>query len=272
MLGHYKIFVTFLVITFGDVLTVKSASENQGSNDPKEGNSALVLVSDEEILPGSHFEARRREFSIGTFHVTIRQNWRALGLGCVVWPASVLLSKLLSNDKSYSKVLNLNVQNKLVVELGTGTGLPSIVAALNGARKVVATDRNDIIEKCTKKNILATIYDVPNLSAETLDWGTDGAESLIKSHGTPDIIIGADLIYHESAFKPLADTLFALSGKDTQIIITGKQRYKELNEKFQSLLIDFTFKKLDATDLGNLVEDTRDYVYAIKKSEKRCDM
>ena len=272
MLGHYKIFVTFLVVTSGDVLTVKSASENQGSNDPKEPNSALVLVTDDEILPGSHFEARRRDFSIGTFDVTIRQNWRALGLGCVVWPASVLLSKLLSNDKSYSNVLNLNVRNKLVVELGTGTGLPSIVAALNGARKVVATDRKDIIEKCTKKNILATIDDVPNLSAETLDWDTNGAESLIKSHGSPDIIIGADLIYHESAFKPLADTLFALSGKDTQIIITGKQRYKELNLKFQSLLIDFAFEKLVASDLGNLVEDTRDYVYVLRKSEKRCDI
>ena len=272
MLGTNKIFVTFLFVTFGDVLSVKRASENQGKNNPKEGNSALVLVSDEEILPGSHFEARRREFSIGTFHVTIKQNWRALGLGCVVWPASVLLSKLLSKDNPYSNVLDINVQNKLVVELGTGTGLPSIIAAYNGARKVVATDRKDIIEKCTKKNVLATINDVPNLLVETLDWDTDGAESLIESHGAPDIIIGADLIYHESAFKPLADTLFALSGNDTQIIITGKQRYKELNEKFQSLLIDFNFKKLDASELGNLVEDTRDYVYAIKKSEKRCDM
>ena len=272
MLGYKRIFVTFLVATFADVLTIKSVSANQESNDPKEANSALVLVSDDEILPGSHFEARRREFSIGTFNVTIKQNWRVLGLGCVVWPASVLLSKLLSNDKFYSNVLHLNVQNKLVVELGTGTGLPSIIAALNGARKVVATDRYDIIEKCTKKNILGTTNDVPNLSAETLDWDTDGAKSLIDTHGTPDIIIGADLIYHESAFKPLADTLFALSGKDTQIIITGKQRYKELNEKFQSLLIDFTFKKLDASELGNLVEDTRDYVYVLKKSEKRCDI
>ena len=272
MLGTNLIFFTLLIAGVGDVLSTDTAPEDERSNNRNEPKSALVIVNEEEILPGSHFEARKREFSIGSFNITIKQNWRSLGLGCVVWPAAVLLSKLLSNDISYSNILGVNVKDNLVVELGTGTGLPSIIAALSGARKTVATDRKDIVEKCTKKNVFGTLNDVPNLSTETLEWDTDGASSFIKSHGIPDLIIGADLIYHESAFKPLADTLFDLSGKYTQIVITGKQRYKELNEKFESKLAGFMFTKLEASDLGNLVEDTRDYVYVLKKKEIRSDL
>ena len=111
--------------------------------------SALTVVSDAEVLHGSQFEARKRRFSIGKFNVTIKQNWRNLGLGCVVWPAAELLSKLLCGVQNPT-LFNIEVRDKFVVELGSGTGLPSIIAALNGARISIATDRKEILQQCTK--------------------------------------------------------------------------------------------------------------------------
>jgi len=36
-------------------------------------------------------------------------------------------------------------RNKLILELGAGGGLPSIVAAINGARKVVQTEIYQVV-------------------------------------------------------------------------------------------------------------------------------
>ena len=85
------------------------------------------------------------------------------------------------------------------------------------------------------------------------------------------MIIGADLIYHESAFEPLVQTLKSLSDKNTQIVITGKERYKELNEKFISSLKVFKLTKYDISVLDDLVSDERDYVYILARKEATCD-
>ena len=93
MLGIHRLIL-------GCILVVIVINCNVGSNTSEGKNvtssgTALTVVSEAEVLHGSHFEARKRRFSIGTFNVTIKQNWRNLGLGCVVWPAAILLSKLL---------------------------------------------------------------------------------------------------------------------------------------------------------------------------------
>ena len=272
MLASNQLFVLYCIAVICNVLSFNASPKDKVGNEPLDTNTGLMVVSDDEMLPGSHFEARRREFTIGSFNISIKQNWRALGLGCVVWPAAVLLSNLLSSDRLHYNILDINIQDKLVVELGTGTGLPSIVAALNGAKNVIATDRKEIIERCTKKNTVGSYNELPHLFSEILDWDIDGAARFKRDHGAPDIIIGADLIYHESAFKPLVDTLLGLSGKDTKIVITGKVRYKELNSKFETMLTGFSFKKIDASGLGDLAPDKRDYVYLLQQSDTKCDI
>ena len=66
MLGTNLIFVTLLIAGVGDVLSTDTAPEVERSNNRNESKLALVIVSDEEILPGSHVEARKREFSMYT--------------------------------------------------------------------------------------------------------------------------------------------------------------------------------------------------------------
>ena len=243
------------------------------NNDFREPTRALSIIKDDaEVLHGSSFELRKRTFVIGEFNITIKQNWRRLGLGCVVWPAAELLSMLVADVFNKSS-LNIDVKDKFVVELGAGTGLPTIVAGLSGARIALATDRKDIIDKCTKSNILTRpegLRGVYNVQGEILDWNGQSVWNFIGKYGKPDIIIGADLIYHESAFEPLVQTLKSLSDKNTQIVITGKERYKELNEKFISSLKVFKIAKYDISVLEDLVSDERDYVYILTRKEATC--
>ena len=145
--------------------------------------TALIVDESKPLLPGSGFESKRRRFEINGHSILIKQNWRRLGLSCVVWPAAELLSRAIVNSDL------VDVKGKFVLELGTGTGLPSIVASLSGARKVVASDRGHIVDRCTRRNIGAVGVG-PIIQAEQLDWGTPSAiEKFKRSHGAPDIIM-----------------------------------------------------------------------------------
>jgi nicotinamide N-methyltransferase len=58
--------------------------------------------------------------------------------GHLVWNAGHTIAKFLEDNKS------LYLLDKNVLEFGAGAGLPGIVAALNGASRVMITDYPDI--------------------------------------------------------------------------------------------------------------------------------
>ncbi|KAH6565271.1 hypothetical protein BASA62_007398 [Batrachochytrium salamandrivorans] len=63
-----------------------------------------------------------------------------------VWKASILLSRLMviaENDPCAPDVAMGSFKGKTVLELGAGTGLPSIIAVKLGAQRVVASDYPD---------------------------------------------------------------------------------------------------------------------------------
>ncbi|EXJ54182.1 hypothetical protein A1O7_09519 [Cladophialophora yegresii CBS 114405] len=105
------------------------------------------------------------------------------------------------------------VQNKSILELGAGSGLPSLVAALLGARKVVVTDYPDQelvdnlrynIEHCSTLNNKSTIV------AEGYLWGS--APDSLKSHINPgpegfDLLILADILFNHSEHTKLLRTV-----------------------------------------------------------------
>ena len=54
--------------------------------------------------------------------------------GAVLWPAATAVARTILLEK------HKWLENKVVCELGAGTGLVSLAAAAGGARKVIATD------------------------------------------------------------------------------------------------------------------------------------
>ncbi|EMF17633.1 uncharacterized protein SEPMUDRAFT_160854 [Sphaerulina musiva SO2202] len=116
------------------------------------------------------------------------------------------------------------LQNKTVLELGAGAGLPSLICAINGAKQVVVTDYPDadLIE-----NLRANIRDCAALPA-TCDivakgylWGAETAP-LVNHWDTSQQGVGFDLII-------LADLLFNHS-EHAKLLLSVRQTLKQRPE------------------------------------------
>lgn len=98
-----------------------------------------------------------------------------------LWPSGVELARAVSA---------LDLTGQAVLEIGCGLGLPSIAAALSGAR-VLATDRSEDAVAFTERNA--------ELSGATLEtavrpWTDDHA---LVAWGPWDVVLGADVLYNE---------------------------------------------------------------------------
>ena len=107
------------------------------------------------------------------------------------------------------------VQNKTVLELGAGAGLPSLVCAINGARAVVVTDYPDpeLVENL-QLNIrgCASLLKPATLQAAGYLWGADTAELQtllpeVKQESGFDLLILADLLFNHSEHAKLLQSI-----------------------------------------------------------------
>jgi len=127
--------------------------------------------------------------------------------GHLLWNAGQVISQYLEDN---TKQL---VRGKTILELGAGAGLPSLVAAVLGARKVVVTDYPDAelianlrhnIEQCLPLESKSSIV------AEGFLWG--GGSGSLKTHILPDtdgfdILILADILFNHSEHEKLLNTV-----------------------------------------------------------------
>lgn len=87
-------------------------------------------------------------------HDMLTQNHRVkvLGKTFIIFP-QVFSPKLSGSGHFIAKCLVDVAKGKNVLEIGTGSGVASVLAALNGANRVVATDSNPSAIQCAKQNI-----------------------------------------------------------------------------------------------------------------------
>jgi nicotinamide N-methyltransferase len=107
------------------------------------------------------------------------------------------------------------VQDRTVLELGAGAGLPSLVCAINGAKYVLVTDYPDadLIENLSK-NIqdCAWVPNPPNIEAEGYLWGADVSNLNRRASASGadagfDLLILADLLFNHSEHERLLATV-----------------------------------------------------------------
>ncbi|KAI9319669.1 S-adenosyl-L-methionine-dependent methyltransferase [Dichotomocladium elegans] len=119
-----------------------------------------------------------------------------------LWNASKVFARLFDDAPEL-------VRDKYVLELGAGGALPSLMAAVNGAAKVVVTDYPD-------KELIDNIqYNVnanhmPNtISVQGYVWGTSTCalkNELPKDQTTFDVIILSDLVFNHSQHHAMLRT------------------------------------------------------------------
>jgi len=158
--------------------------------------------------------------------VSIRQTSFGCGkLGATVWPSGIALSALLAGD------CRSLLQGKRVLELGSGCGLPSLVAKdIAGASDVLATDYWEEdggkfdADRLVPKNLFGANL-AHNVGSETavkhLDWHDQVSVMNVYDEFQPDVIIGSDLVYYLADTPPLIQTLDILlkSGATDALLI-----------------------------------------------------
>lgn len=113
------------------------------------------------------------------------------------------------------------VAGKTVVELGAGAGLPSVVAALNGARNTVVTDYPDasLVENLAA-NLDTNLHGPARQAASAAGflWGAPPGELLARNGGQPfDVVILCDLLFNHSEHRRLLDSCRSLLQPDGQV-------------------------------------------------------
>jgi len=135
---------------------------------------------------------------------------------------------------------NYDLRGKQVIELGAGTGLVGMVAAEMGAH-VTVTDTAKALP-LLEENMVLNFPHKKRPVARELEWGKELHAYAGHFH---DFIFGADIIYLESTFDDLLETLHYLANtvnasNRTKIVLSAKIRYDRVTKFVKKLQTKFT--------------------------------
>ncbi|KAG2674188.1 hypothetical protein I3760_13G123400 [Carya illinoinensis] len=129
------------------------------------------------------------------------------------------------------------LKGKRVLELGAGCGVAGFGMALLGC-DVVATDQIEVLPllmRNVERNTSRILQMNPgsdsfgSIQVAELDWGN---KDHIRAVDPPfDYIIGTDVVYAEHLLEPLLQTIFALSGPKTTILLGYEIRSTSVHEQ-----------------------------------------
>lgn len=128
------------------------------------------------------------------------------GGGDVVWPASFALAKLIAHCPFL-------VDDKSILELGCGLGLPSLAALLHANPSHVAlSDRDNNVLALAYKSSTQLNRARASVSRSSMDW----RETTTWPRQDFDLLIGSDVLYDKSSILPLVNVLkYYLSGENS---------------------------------------------------------
>ncbi|CAJ2654496.1 unnamed protein product [Trifolium pratense] len=155
--------------------------------------------------------------------------------GTTVWDASLVFAKFLERNCRKGRFSPAKLKGKRVLELGAGCGVSGFGMALLGC-DVTVTDQKEVLpllQRNVDRNISRVMQKNPesfgSIKVSELQWGD---ESHIKAVCPPfDYIIGTDVVYVEHLLEPLLQTILALSGPRTTILLGYEIRSTSVHEK-----------------------------------------
>jgi len=131
-----------------------------------------------------------------------------LPYGVALWPAAIALAHEIAARRA-------EFGGKRVLELGSGTGLPGIVAASLGAW-VVQTDRDELaLSMCKRNGAKNGARMIEYRLADWADW---------HDTGRYDFILGSDILYRETLHPKLREIFAANLAPGGRILLADPFR------------------------------------------------
>ena len=150
-----------------------------------------------------------------------------------VWPAALGLCCFLKNNIGY-------IQNKKVLELAAGLGLPSIFAA-GFAKQVVASDIEPAALSYIRKS--AIHHQLHNLHTTIIDWNQP------LETGLYEVVLLSDVNYEPASFPALQTVILSFLNTGCSVILSTPQRL--MAKEFVNQLLDFSIHQKEIfTDTG----------------------
>lgn len=125
-----------------------------------------------------------------------------------VWPAAVAIATFIAEQKTL-------IQNKTILELGAGLGLPSLMAA-SYARSVLCTDYS--VEAVSLAAASAKHAGLKNFNAAVIDWNN------LPDHLSAGVLLLSDVNYEPVQFAALMMLIQKFLAAGAIIIISTPQR------------------------------------------------
>jgi predicted nicotinamide N-methyase len=158
---------------------------------------ALNLVEEAVVIDGLALTILRPRQAEALLTEEAFEHEEFLPYWAELWPSGLALARA---------VRRRDVQGRRVLELGCGLGLPSIVAALGGAR-VLATDWSPEALEVAAVNATRNRAEV---ETALVSWA--GPEPLVRA-APWDLVLGADLLYEQRNVDQLLAMLPCLGGE-----------------------------------------------------------
>ncbi|KAE8804016.1 protein N-lysine methyltransferase METTL21A [Hordeum vulgare] len=177
-------------------------------------------------------------------------------LGTTVWDASMVFAKFLEKNSRKGRFCPSKLKGKRAIELGAGCGLAGLGMALLGC-DVVTTDQVEVLPllmrnvERNKSWIAQSNPDSGSFGSVTvaeLDWGN---KEHIRAVEPPfDYIIGTDVVYSEHLLQPLLETIIALSGPKTKVLLGYEIRSTTVHEQMMEMWkINFNVKTISKSKM-----------------------
>ena len=234
--------------------------------------SDMVNILTFSLCPFSKWQT---ELRVGSSRLQLEQ-WPGakVGSGGFVWGAARRLSEYLEQhgdgcEEHSSSSLGYKGQavggrpwgGLNVLELGSGTGAGGLAALALGAANVTLTDQAkfiypsgdrkagdlprsllDLMRNNASANTMGTGVSVREASVREMLWGDDSEMINELPHSTFDLVCAADVLLFEAAHEALLQTLSAVSGKATVVLIEHTDRAGGDGQELPPDLVRFVAK------------------------------
>ena len=158
--------------------------------------------------------------------------------------------------------------NKDILEISCGCGLVSITLSLIGAKLVIATELEDILNSNTKKNLLLNgLENSINLKLLTLEWdNSENMNNLFKSYSHLDYIILSECLYEDAPFDKLLLTLIKLCKfYNLDVFFAYKKRYIFQDNCMKKLKLYFQIEDIPRNEIHQDYRKNDNYQFFIMK-------